>query len=56
MNGKKHILDNANDYYGFDFIVIGDDSSLLIDGIGNTCINQKSKLSFSDVLLVLELK
>ena len=57
MTGKPGMLTNSHKYFGTDFVIIGDGSSLPILGIGESCIKQKNTtLPLRDVLLVPDLK
>jgi len=51
------MLKNIRNHYGSDSVLIGDGSSILIHGIGDSSITQKNKiLPLNDVLLVPDLK
>ncbi|KAF2311236.1 hypothetical protein GH714_021117 [Hevea brasiliensis] len=56
MTGNKNLFHKLTDYYGPDSITIGDGTFLSIDGVGMTSIEQKQKLSLSNVFSVPALK
>jgi hypothetical protein len=43
MTGMQGMLTNIHKYSGFDFVIIGDGSSIPIITIGDSCIKQKDK-------------
>jgi hypothetical protein len=57
MTRNPGMLKNIRNHYGSDSVLIGDDSSISIHGIGDSSITQKNKiLPLNDVLLVPDLK
>jgi len=57
MTGQPGMLFNIREYYGTDYIIIGNGSSLPILGIGDTLVKQKNTaLPLKNVLFVPDLK
>lgn len=56
MIGKRSLRGSLKEYKGIYSIVMGDETTLPIIGIGKTTINQENVLHLDDVLLVPDLK
>ena len=57
MTGQPGMLSNIHEYYGTDYVIIGNGSSLPILGIGDTLVKQRNTvLPLKNVLFVPDLK